>query len=128
MNQTKQSTPVELDDDVEISLGANYGLTDPCTIINPQPGYRYYHAANDGDNSRPDGVARIEAEGYEKCTIEKSLSTDCIPMRIPIEKWEARQRAKLRATEAATNANMHLGGVPDESSHVVEGHGQRKRK
>jgi hypothetical protein len=126
-NETK-AEPAELPDDVDISVGADYELEDPCKPINPQPGFRYFAAANDGDTSRPDGVARCKQMGYEVCTEEKILSTDCVLMRMPLAKWEKQTNARISAArKAALTAGNAIHGVPAKSLWQSDDHSTVRR-
>lgn len=93
----KEAQPLELGDE-EIDVHTNYDMDNPLTVEDPDPAMRYYFAANDGDNSRPDGVARVKARGYQ---VSKKAhgSTDCTLMEIPKAAWERRRAAMLRARQ-----------------------------
>lgn len=123
-----KAVPAELPDDVEIGGGANYEYTDPCKPINPQPGFRYFAAADDGDTSRPDGIARVKAMGYEMCSTETCLSTDCKLMRIPQSKWDAMNSKRIgAATKAALREGNGIQGLPEESTWRSEEHGHTRK-
>lgn len=127
LNKDNTAQPAELPDDVDIELGPNYELPDPCKPINPQPGYRYFAAIKDSDNTRPDSVLACKAMGYEVCTEEKIASTECTLMRMPADKWERMNRAKLqRANRAARIESGSIQGVPDEFVVKQAGHNQGK--
>ena len=89
----EKAQPLEIADDESVEVYTNYDYDSPLQIENEDPSMRYFFAANDGDNSRPDGVARVKQLGY-KVSEKKHGSTDCTLMEIPREIWERRERAK----------------------------------
>jgi hypothetical protein len=128
MKQTKNAEPAELPEGTELSSVADYEVADPCKPQNPQPGFRYFAAANDGDNGRPDGVARLKQQGYEVCTEESCDSTDCTLMRIPMKQWEARKKAQLAAANrAARQEGSALAGVPEKDTWRSDEHNKTRK-
>lgn len=126
--QPGKAEPVDLPDDADISGGANYDLADPCKPDKELPGFRYFAAAADGDNSRPDGVPQCLLRGYEVCTEEKIASADCKLLRIPLAKWDAQNERKRAARNAANRRESNtLTGVPEESMWREDAHGKSRR-
>ena len=89
----KEAQPLEINDDEEIEVHTNYDIDNPLYIEGEDPSMRYFFAANDGDKSRPDGVARVEQLGYRKSE-KKHGSTDCVLMETPRKLWEDREKKK----------------------------------
>lgn len=126
--QPGKAEPVDLPDDTDISVGANYAVADPCEPDKRLPGFYYFAAANDGDNSRPDGVAQCLLRGYEVCQEEKIASADCKLLRIPIAKRDAQQKRLRDARVAASRSeSAGLPGVPEESLWRSDDHGKSRR-
>jgi hypothetical protein len=123
---TKQA--VELPDDIDIEGGLNYETHDPCKPINPVEGYRYFAAAKDTDPTRPDNVAACKRMGYEVCAVEKIDSEECVLMRMPQERWDRINRARInRANAMALSTGKSIQGVPEESTHRIETHGKTRQ-
>lgn len=97
-NEKPEPQPLEIDDDEAIDVFTNYELDDPLRIENPDPEMRYFFAADDGDKSRPDGVARVTAMGY-RVSRKTHYSPDCVLMEIPRARWEKAQARKRRIIE-----------------------------
>jgi hypothetical protein len=104
----KESQPLEISDDESIEVHTNYAIDNPLYIEDEDPSKRYFFAANDGDKSRPDGIARVEQLGYRKSE-KKHGSTDCVLMEIPRAIWDAREKKKREARDQAyANAESQL--------------------
>lgn len=124
----KPAEAAQFDDDDEIDAGASYDEHDPFKVEGGSKEFHYYLAAKDGDKSRPDGVARVKAMGYEVCKDETCESTDCTLMRIPMKKFSARRRGKQEARKKARTAALRPQGIPEASLKELEGHGQTQRR
>lgn len=99
----KKGTPAKIEG--EIAVGAQYSRPDIFAVENPDPAMRYFHAAGGTDATRPDGVVRLEAEGYRR-TEQQSKAPGHVLMEIPRETWLARERAKWRSNENALRSAM----------------------
>jgi hypothetical protein len=107
-------------DGTEFDLGANYDAQTTGNVQDPDPAMRYYLAADDGNNGRPDGVRSVQNMGYRKSE-KKHDSPDLVLMEIPRHVWDARQEAKQeraqRLKKQALNAPEGLKAQPEHGAY-----------
>ena len=96
----------EFPDDTKVHGGANYEAKTHPTTEGMSPEYRYYDAADDGDNQRPDGVARLCAGDYEVAPDSKTDMPGLKRLRMPMDKWQAKERARQLADYNRQKAAM----------------------
>jgi hypothetical protein len=123
INQKPEAVPAEFPDTSEINAGANYDVIDPLLITNPDPNMHYYFAADDGDRTRPDGVARLKQMGYRESDKQHG-SPDCKLLEIPMEIYEKRQSASAQRNAENQRAVME---PPNGLEVVRKDHGIRSK-
>lgn len=105
----------------EIIAGANYDSDGP-EVFDPDPKMRYFLAANDGDNSRPDGVTRVTQLGY-RVSEKKHTSPDCVLMETPRPLYEKRmekQRRQMKSKAKALRRHVESGENLSQSQAGLE--------
>jgi hypothetical protein len=122
-NNKTEAEPKQFSDTTEINAGANYDVIDPLLITDPDPNMHYYFAADDGDRTRPDGVARLKQMGYRESD-KTHGSPDCKLLEIPLEIYLKRQQATSERNRANQRAVMK---PPDGLEVVRKEHGIRTK-
>ena len=101
-NTNKKAETAEFPDDAEIDFDVDHDAASAFNVVDADPNYRYFLAADDGDKDRPDGVFQCKQMGYRECRKETATGgTDCKLMRIPRKVFDARKQRKVAAREAA---------------------------
>lgn len=110
----------------EITAGVDYDGSPSFAVLGGDAKFHYFLAAKDNSNGRPDSVERVELMGYEKCVTEKCVSgSDCVLMRIPMERFTARRKAKQANRRAAGKAAERPRGIPDSALYELSEAGDR---
>jgi hypothetical protein len=124
MNLKQQQTraqPVEMPDEEDLELGAEWTEPDPFIVENGSEEFHYYLAATNAPPTDVQSVAACKARGYEVCKEEKSLSVDLTLMRIPKKIFDARRNAKRKARMKAREQIATPKGVPEDAIHRLKG-------
>ncbi len=101
------------------------------TILDKNPGMRYFFAANDPKNpGRPDGIEACKQRGYRISETAHCPSgpADCVLMEIPMEKFLAFKELERRDNDRKMKAAMAPGAGGNDGLDVIKGsqHGVRR--